>query len=136
MTKRIERPQFQFDDLEIDRLVEARVAAKGIPTLVPPKAEETMAPAEKVNGDPARLKEVKGPQASKNRTKRRNMFLSIEVPDYVWIALKTRAAQEMGSLRHFTLKAYRAQGIEIRDEDMMEDGRRLRGARARRDLGD
>ena len=57
------------------------------------------------------------------------MSLNIEVPDYVWIALKTRAAQDMGSVRHFTLKAYRAQGIEIKDADMVEDGRRLRGAK-------
>ena len=55
------------------------------------------------------------------------MSLNIEMPDYVWIALKTRAAQDMGSVRHFTLKAYRAQGIEIRDADMIEDDRRLRG---------
>ena len=57
------------------------------------------------------------------------MSLNIEMPDYVWIALKTRAAQDMGSVRHFTLKAFRAQGIEIKDADTVEDGRRLRGSK-------
>ena len=53
--------------------------------------------------------------------------LNVEVPDYAWVAIKTRAAQEMVSLRHVILSALRANGIEIRDADMVEDGRRLRG---------
>ena len=53
--------------------------------------------------------------------------LKIELPDYVWIALKKRAAEEMVSLRHVIMTALRAQGISINQADMVEDGRRLRG---------
>ena len=53
--------------------------------------------------------------------------LNVEVPDYAWIAIKMRAAQEMSSVRHVIMTALKAQGIEIRDADMIEDGRRLRG---------
>ena len=54
--------------------------------------------------------------------------LKIELPDYVWIALKKRAAEDMVSLRHVIMMALRAKGIPINDVDMVEDGRRLRGA--------
>ena len=53
--------------------------------------------------------------------------LNIEVPDYTWIAIKMRAAQDMVSVRHVIMLALRADGIEIKDADMIEDGRRLRG---------
>ena len=56
--------------------------------------------------------------------------LNVEVPDYAWIAIKTRAAQEMVSVRHVIMSALRANGIEIKDADMIEDGRRLRGSEA------
>ena len=56
--------------------------------------------------------------------------LNIEVPDYAWIAIKMRAAQEMVSVRHVIMLALKADGIEINDADMVEDGRRLRGSEA------
>jgi hypothetical protein len=31
--------------------------------------------------------------------------LNVEVPDYAWIAIKTRAAQEMVSVRHVIMSA-------------------------------
>jgi hypothetical protein len=53
--------------------------------------------------------------------------LNVEVPDYAWMAVKTRAAREMVSVRHAIMSALKASGIEIADDDMIEDGRRLRG---------
>ena len=53
--------------------------------------------------------------------------VNVEVPDYAWIAIKMRAAQEMSWVRHVMMTALKSQGIEIRDADMIEDGRRLRG---------
>ena len=52
--------------------------------------------------------------------------LKIELPDYVWVALKKRAAEEMVSLRHIIMTALRDKGIPINDADMIEDGRRFR----------
>src|ERR1700674_1828172 len=53
--------------------------------------------------------------------------LNVEVPGYAWIAIKTLAAQQMVSVRHVIMSALKANGIEIKDADMIEDGRRLRG---------
>ncbi len=52
--------------------------------------------------------------------------LKIELPDYAWVALKKRTAEEMVSLRYFLMEALRAKGIPINDADMVEDGRRFR----------
>ncbi len=52
--------------------------------------------------------------------------LKVELPDYVWVALKKRAAEEMVSLRHVIMTALREKGIPINDADMVEDGRRFR----------
>ena len=50
----------------------------------------------------------------------------VELPDYVWVALKKRAAEEMVTLRHLIMSCLRAQGFAIEEADMVEDGRRLR----------
>ena len=49
--------------------------------------------------------------------------LNVEVPGYAWIAIKTLAAQQMVSVRHVIMSALKANGIEIKDADMIEDGR-------------
>jgi hypothetical protein len=46
------------------------------------------------------------------------------VSDYAWIAIKTRAAQQMVSFRRVIKSNLRTRGIEIKDADMIEDGRR------------
>jgi hypothetical protein len=56
--------------------------------------------------------------------------LNVEVPDYARVAIKTRAAQQMVSVRHIIMAVPRASGLEIKDADMIEDGRRLRGREA------
>jgi hypothetical protein len=67
---------------------------------------------------------------SKSTPRMRMKTLNVEVPDYAWVAFKTRAAQQMVSVRHIIMAALRASGIEIKDADMIEDGRRLRGPEA------
>ena len=106
------RPAFQSVELDpIDERLEIRAAEKGIPTLVHPEVSR------------------KAKRAGEGSTPRSRMkTLNIEVPDYAWIAIKTRAAQEMVSVRHVLMSALKASGIEIKDADMIEDGRRLRGA--------
>jgi hypothetical protein len=66
--------------------------------------------------------------AAQSTPRARMKTLNVEVPDYAWIAIKMRAAQEMSSVRHVIMTALKAHGIEIRDADMIEDGRRLRGS--------
>jgi hypothetical protein len=124
------RPAFQSVELDpIDARLEAKAADKGIPTLVTPKPEtspqeEPAAPPETPVFAPRKATRV----VSRQATPRSHMKgLKIELPDYVWIALKKRAAEEMVSLRHLIMTALRNQGIHINDADMIEDGRRLRG---------
>jgi hypothetical protein len=116
------RPAFQALELEgIDTRLEAKAAEKGIPTLLAPKLEaghsevQASKPPEAQNA----LPDQPTPRA-------RMKGLKVELPDYVWVAIKKRAAEEMVSLRHVVMTALRAQGIVIADADMIEDGRRLR----------
>jgi hypothetical protein len=117
------RPAFQSVELDpIDLRLEARAAEKGIPTLISP-ATATAAVAG------PRKRSRAGAQAE-STPRARMKTLNVEVPDYAWVAIKTRAAQEMVSVRHVIMSALRANGIEIKDADMIEDGRRLRGSEA------
>ncbi len=124
------RPAFQSIELDdpIDARLEARAAEKGIPTLVTPKAEQPMEitpPATAATSEVPPRKAGRGP--AKEATPRSRMKgLKVELPDYVWIALKKRAAEEMVSLPHIIMTSLREKGIPINDADMVEDGRRFR----------
>lgn len=52
------------------------------------------------------------------------------MPEYVWKEMKLRAVHRGTSLRHVILTALVAEGFEIKDADMFEDGRRHRGTDA------
>lgn len=52
---------------------------------------------------------------------------SIEIPDYVWKELKLRAAHRGTTIKHVILHSLKFEGFEIRNADMIEDGRRDRG---------
>lgn len=54
--------------------------------------------------------------------------LSLEVPDYLGVDLKVKAAHKGTSVRHIILTALKEQGYAIAEIDMVEDGRRLRGS--------
>ncbi len=121
------RPSFQSVELDpIDARLDAKAAEKGIPTLVIAKAEAApqIEPPPPVAAVPRKVSRG----AAKEATPRSRMKgLKIELPDYVWVALKMKAAEEMVSLRHVIMTALKKQGVVINDADMIEDGRRLRG---------
>ena len=138
------RPNFLSVELDpIDARLEAKAAEKGIPTLVNPKPEapkpepQTITAAQVATPLPAPTpaptsaaapkKRPKAGQGAQSTPRDRMRGLKIELPDYVWISLKKRAAEDMVSLRHVIMTALRAQGIAINEADMIEDGRRLRG---------
>ena len=125
------RPSFQSVELDpIDARLDARAAEMGIPTLVTPKIEESPAddpPAPAAPAAPVPRKMSRGAPSTQATPRSRMKGLKIELPDYVWIALKKRAAEEMVSLRHVIMMSLRAKGIPINDVDMVEDGRRIRG---------
>lgn len=136
MTSKAARPAFQAVEIDsIDERLEVQAAEKGIPTLIVPKPEapET-APATVEPPKPPKQAVVKprgrAGGAAQTTPRARMKTLNVEVPDYAWIEIKMRAAQQMVSVRHIIMSALKADGIAINDADMIEDGRRLRGTEA------
>lgn len=127
-----QKPTFQSVEIDlIDQRLESQAAEKGIPTLVAPKPE-TVVSAEPVRVRPQQpertSRRARATVSASQATPRSRMkTVNLEVPDYAWIAIKMRAAQEMTSARHLIMMALKASGIEINDVDMIEDGRRHRG---------
>ncbi len=128
------KPAFQSVEIDlIDQRLDAQAAEKGIPTLVAPKsapleiAVDAGAPRP---SKPVRPKMSRAAVPVESTPRVRMKTLNVEVPDYAWIAIKMRAARDMVSVRHVIMLALRADGIEIKDADMVEDGRRLRGSEA------
>src|SRR5579884_2948136 len=114
-TPKISRPPFQpieidLDNDPIDARLDAKAVEKGIPTLVLPKLDTLPAiePAATTEQPMARQQGRAVPKEATPRSRMRG--LKIELPDYVWVAAKKRAAEEMVSLRHLIMTALRAKG--------------------------
>ncbi len=122
------RPPFQAIELDpIDARLEAKAAEKGIPTLVTTKPSTAPDPAPLVAPpDESRARRLGRGPLNESTPRSRMKGLKIELPDYAWVALKKRTAEEMVSLRYFLMEALRAKGIPINEADMVEDGRRFR----------
>ncbi len=111
------------DGIDDDRL-ERLAAEKGVGAMVKPVANGA---GETIKAPVARPE----PTAADLATPRSEMkSLNLELPAYVWTELKIRAAQQQTSLKHVVMSALRKDGVTIQDADMIEDGRRLRGAQA------
>ena len=54
--------------------------------------------------------------------------INFEAPDYLSTELKIDAARKQTSVRHVIMMALKKAGFTIKDIDMIEDGRRLRGS--------
>jgi hypothetical protein len=52
--------------------------------------------------------------------------LTLDVPDYLRVALKIDAARKGVSVRYLVLTALVEQGFDVEPADLIEDGRRLR----------
>lgn len=143
-------PPLDLDD--VDARLEARAAERGIPTLTAtPPAAVTAAPARAGGEEIAVVTEVEAqatrnpktprrrvpktvttrvepvaPQGAEPTPRARMKPLNVELPDYVWVELKSRAARQMVSVRHVILTLLDEAGIPVAEVDMIEDGRRLR----------
>lgn len=130
MNTKPHRPAFQSVELDpIDQRLEAKAVEKGIPTLVvrKPEAEAKASPQAEVQSASNAPKKASRAGGVAATPRERMKPLNVEVPDYTWISIKMRAAQEMSSVRHVIMMALKKDGIEIREIDIIEDGRRLRG---------
>ena len=116
-----------IDDSELERLAQE----KGVGSLVKPIAnhsragEGTQVPQQPVT-KAAKPEPVETPVESEATPRSRMKTVNLELPDYVWTDLKIRAAHAQSSVRHIVMAALKGYGVEIREADMIEDGRRLR----------
>ncbi|HRD78715.1 MAG TPA: hypothetical protein PK264_22710 [Hyphomicrobiaceae bacterium] len=150
-------PKPTFAPLELDDIdarIEGEAARRGIPTLTLPdpadRAGQGVAIIEKavkidLQAPPSTRRPARTPAARRSRceappgaadasdpvpTPRARMIpLNVEVPDYAWVEIKSRAARDFTSMRFLILKLLRDSGIRIDDADMIEDGRRVRERR-------
>lgn len=106
-----------IDDSRLERLAEQ----KGVATLVK-RAQETDEGAT-LTRKPEPVVDPETIPTPRNRMKN----FSIEIPDYVWKELKVRAAHRGTTIKHVIMTSLRAEGFDIRNADMIEDGRRDRG---------
>ena len=140
------KPSDDFLAIEIDPIdlkLEATARRKRIPTLSPDLGDRASgaatgnraAKSEKLGGAQFELEPV--PKASelipapeparrpKHKTARKRP-LSLEVPDYLARELKVKAATEAVTVRYLILSALASAGYHVDDDELEEDGRRLR----------
>lgn len=108
-----------IDDTSLENLARN----KGVATMVktPPAAEEGMQAVVQASKAPEPVDPELVPTP---RSQMKN--LNIELPDYVWRELKVRAAHRGTTIKHVIMTSLRAEGFDIRQADMIEDGRRDR----------
>ena len=127
--KKQAHPDFQSVEIdEIDTRLEKKALEKGIPTMVAPKVGKPPSLEKGSDDEQDQRQKPRKPSRAQATPRARMRSLNIELPDYAWVELKTKAARQMVSVRHLIMSALIETGIEIKDEDMIEDGRRLRGS--------
>ena len=121
------RPQFMPISADIDDAkLEQLARDKGVGAMVKAKPVNEAGEGRRLEPKVAAPVEENAQTASAPRGRMKTVTL--ELPDYVWRELKIRAAHRETSVRHVIMTSLKAEGFEIKDDDMVEDGRRLRGA--------
>lgn len=130
------RTPFQPLDEDLDTKIETLAREKGVSTLVKPgQAEQGPSP---INPSPvvaapvrslAPTAETSAFDAAPARTPMKT--LNVELPDYVWTALKIRAAEQKASVRHVIMTALRRDGVAINEIDMMDASLRTRSLKSK-----
>ena len=107
-----------IDDTSLENLARS----KGVATMVktPLQAEEG---AQSTVHDPKPPEPIDPELIPTPRSQMKN--LNIELPDYVWKELKIRAAHRGTTIKHVIMTSLKSEGFEIRQADMIEDGRRV-----------
>lgn len=107
---------------DMDASLEDLARNKGVATMVKaaPQAAEEIQPRIVAAPEPVDPDLIPTP-----RSRMKN--LNMEIPDYVWTELKVRAAHRGTTIKHVIMTSLRAEGFEIRQADMIEDGRQNRG---------
>lgn len=115
-----------------DDAIESLARGKGVGSLVKPvanRAGEGALPVVAATSAPVTQKHTHATEAGATSVptpRSRMKAVNLELPDYAWTELKIRAAKEQVSVRHIIMSALKQHGIAIAENDMIEDGRRLR----------
>ncbi|PPC98070.1 MAG: hypothetical protein CTY31_14175 [Hyphomicrobium sp.] len=122
------KPFLSFASDIDDTAIEAMARSKGVPALTRPdnpSVRERVSPIDQTAGsqDDCGVSDLETGLTPRSRMS----YVKACLPDYALLELKTRAARERVSVNHILMKALTLAGIPIRPEDMIEDGRRLRG---------
>jgi hypothetical protein len=137
MSERAPRKAFNPITVDLDEKVDELARRKGIPTLVDPEpmpastARDERAEAGQ-NAEIAREGEDGSsvPVPASLRQEGEYSTLKFEAPLYLIDELHAAARRQRSSLKYLLLTTLKAQGFEVRDEDLIPDGRRIRGSRA------
>lgn len=124
------KPFLSFASDIDDSAIEAMARSKGVPALTRPEPapdrQRSSRQDRTAGGSDASF--APSPEVDTGTTPRSRMaYVKACLPDYALLELKTRAARERVSVNHILMKALTDAGIPIRAEDMIEDGRRVRG---------
>ena len=123
-----DRKPFIAVDADIDDArLEGLAQRKGVGTLMKPANE----PGEGAKQQP-RVQSAAKPEPAVDpdttpmpRTQMQSV--KIEIPDYLYTELRIRSAHRRTTIKHVIMHSLKLEGFEIRDADMIEDGRRDRG---------
>lgn len=125
------KPFFSIADDVDDTALEAIARKKGVPAL---RRDTERSEASHETEGQGRESARKSPVPVANDAldvgptpRTRMSYVKACLPDYALRELKTRAMAERVSINHLLLKALTLSGIAIKPEDLIEDGRRLRG---------
>ena len=141
MTERGPRKAFDPITIDLDEKVDELARRKGIPTLVDPQPMPTSSAwGETANAGQSpsaasgeRVREGESGrsllEASPSLHEGEYATVKFEAPLYLIDALHAAARRQRSSVKYLLLTSLKAQGFEVRDEDLIPDGRRLRGSR-------
>lgn len=106
----------------LDQQVEIVAREKGVGALVKPAQQPEQATR---TAAASRPKAEADPEAATPRTPMKT--LNVELPDYLWTALKIRAAEKQTTVRHLIMTALRRDEFSIQESDMIDANLRTRG---------
>lgn len=106
---------------DLDQAAEALARRKGIPTLQPAEQQKD----EEKTGEPDEaVPEIPDPEPEKSTS---YTYVKCKCPDYLLDELYASARKERVTVNHILLKSLKSAGFTVREEDLIPDGRRIRG---------
>ena len=135
MTERAPRKAFNPIMVDLDEKVDELARRKGIPTLVDPEPmRANTARTETPEAKTERAREGENTNSisvtAAPLQESEYATLKFEAPLYLIDELHAAARWQRSSLKYLLLSTLKAQGFAVHDEDLIPDGRRLRGSRA------